>query len=64
MQDYLTELMSEKFEEAENRGREGERSSIIERMLRNGKTPEEISSFTGLALDVVKKVQGAMLQPA
>lgn len=60
MQDYLTELMSEKFEEAENKGE----NRLIERMLRNGKTPEEISSFTGLKLEVVQKVQESMLQLA
>ncbi len=60
MQDYLTELMSEKFEEAENKGR----NDIIEKMLRNGKTPEEISAFTGLALEDVQKLQDAMMQLA
>ncbi len=51
MQDYLTELMSDKFEEAI----QGERKTIIENMLRKGKTPEEISSLTGLALEHVQK---------
>jgi len=60
MQDYLTELMSDKFEEAI----QGERKTIIENMLRKGKTPEEISSLTGLALEDVQKVQDAMMQPA
>ena len=60
MYNSLHELMSEEFEEAI----QGERKNIIENMLRKGKTPEEISSLTGLALEDVQKVQDAMMQPA
>ncbi|MBQ7506190.1 MAG: hypothetical protein IJT05_02590 [Lachnospiraceae bacterium] len=64
MFDSLRELMSEEFEEAENRGREQEKNSLIENMLRSGKTPEEISTFTGIDLSIVQRVQESLLQPA
>lgn len=64
MRDYLTILMSDEFNAAENRGRKQGRNDIIESMLRNGKTPEEISNFTGISLDTIKTVQKSMLQLA
>lgn len=68
MYDSLKNLMSEEFEAAETRGetrgREQERNHMLENMLRNGKTPEEISSFTGIDLAIVRQVQESLLQLA
>lgn len=40
------------------------RAELIEAMLRSGKSPDEIASFTGISLDEVKQVEGAMLVQA
>ena len=41
--------------------REEERCESIERMLRMGRTPEEIADFCGYDLDKVKQVEQKML---
>ena len=46
MYDYLRDLFNDEYVAAENRGLEKGRESIIEKMLRKGKTPEEIADLT------------------
>ncbi len=41
-----------------------ERTNMIADMLRDGKTPEEISSFCKIPIEEVKKVQEGLLQMA
>lgn len=49
-------------EEGREEGREKERFSSIERMLKKGKSPEQISDFCGYDLDEVLSVQKELLQ--
>lgn len=46
------------------KGIEQERVTCIERMLKNGKTPEQIADFCGYTLEEVLAVQKAMLESA
>ena len=48
-------------EDGREEGREAERASLIRNMLSNGKSPEDISSFTGIPLEEVKQVEKTML---
>jgi hypothetical protein len=42
------------------KGRAEGRAEMIEQMLVSGKTPEEISSFTGIPLEEIKAVEKSM----
>ena len=47
-------------EEGRAEGREEERAKLIIRMLANGMTPEQISSFTGISIEEVESAQKSM----
>ena len=47
-------------EEGRAEGREEERAKLIIRMLANGMTPEQISSFTGIPIEEVESAQKSM----
>ena len=40
------------------------RAEDVERMLRNGKTPEEIADFCGFPLEYVEGIEAGMLSKA
>ncbi len=68
MYDYLRDLFNDEYVAAENRGLEKGlekgRESIIEKMLRKGKTPEEIADLTDIEVDDVRKIQESIMQLA
>ncbi len=64
MYDILRDMFNDEYEAAENRGLEKGRKSILEKMLRKGKTPEEIAELTDISIDVVRKIQESMMQLA
>lgn len=51
-------------EEGRKEGREEGRKSLIEDMLRRGKTVEEIVDFCGCSVELVKEVEERMLTTA
>ncbi len=60
MYDVLRDMFNDEYEAAEERGRD----NLIIRMLRKGKTPEEIAELTDISIDVVRKIQESMMQLA
>ena len=64
IKDEYVSPFSDEYEAAENRGLEKGRKSIIEKMLRKGKTPEEIAELTDISIHVVRKIQESMMQLA
>ena len=64
MYDYLRDLFNDEYVAAENRGLEKGRESIIEKMLRKGKAPEEIADLTDIEVDDVRKIQESIMQLA
>lgn len=56
------DILDKGREQGLEQGREQERNSIIEHMLRNGRTPEEISGLTGISLEIIQKVHESLLQ--
>ena len=61
-------IIQEAKEEGEEigipKGRDIERFEAISNMLRNNKTPEQISEFCGYSLEEVRRVQQKMLTEA
>ena len=59
---YMKELVV--LQDARDEGREEGRRSVIEDMLRRGKTVEEIVEFCGYPVELVKEVEERMLTTA
>ena len=57
--EYMTLEMKirEEREEAREEGREEERVRLVEQMLKDGRTPEEIHDFCHIPLDLILRVQ-------
>ena len=60
MYDVLRDMFNDEYEAAEERGRD----NIIIKMLRKGKTPEEIAELTDIEVDAVRKIQESIMQLA
>jgi predicted transposase/invertase (TIGR01784 family) len=58
----MCEIMERYTSEARLKGRAEGKAEIISRMLKNGKSIEEIADFCSIPLDEVKEVQNELLQ--
>ena len=72
MYDFFRDVFNDEYVAAENRGLEKGRvegleegrTSIIEKMLRKGKTPEEIADLTDVEVADIRKIQESIMQLA